>query len=110
MRIINQKNETITEYDYDLEKGKLVNGTFKHKDGTVEKVQIYVLNRPARTVSPKAKISKLKDQLAASDYKVIKCIESYLAGEELPYDINELHQERDSVRKEINKLEEEAKQ
>lgn len=107
MRVINRKNQTITEYD--LTKGKLVNGTMKHKDGTVEKVQIYVPNdsirTPNRKPSNKAKISKLKAQLSATDYKVIKCSECQLIGEPMPYDVAELHAERQSIRDEINKLE-----
>lgn len=106
MRIINQKHETITEYD--LSKGKLVNGTMKHKDGTLEKVQIYVPNKstPNPTVANKAKIQKLKEQLSATDYKVIKCCECYFTGRELPYDTEELHLERQAIRDEINRLEE----
>ena len=107
MRIINQKHETITEYD--LTKGKLVNGKMKHKDGTVEKVQIYVSNdsipNQNRKPSNKAKINKLKAQLSATDYKVIKCSECQLLGEEMPYDVAELHAERQAIRDEINRLE-----
>lgn len=51
-------------------------------------------------------IDILKDALAASDYKVIKCIEAYLCGEEMPYDVQELHEERNSFRERINMLEE----
>ena len=108
MKVINQRNQVITEYD--LELGKLVNGTFKHKDGTVEKVQIYVLNKekPNRVIGNKIKIQKLKKELSNTDYKIIKCIESYLIGEVLPYDINQLHTERQAIRDQINKLEKEV--
>lgn len=50
-------------------------------------------------------IAQLKAELAASDYKVTKCYESSLVGDALPYDIEELHQERQSIRDEINRLE-----
>ena len=43
--------------------------------------------------------------LTDSDYKVIKCIEAYLCGEALPYDIAELHKEREAYRKVINENE-----
>ena len=69
----------------------------------LEDVQVYI---PFIEKTPKEKVNSLKAQLTASDYKIIKCIESYLAGEALPYDINELHAERDSKRAEINRLEE----
>ena len=51
-------------------------------------------------------IDRLKERLAESDYKVIKCMEAYLCGEPLPYDIAELHKERDAQRLTINKFEE----
>lgn len=131
MRVVNTKFETITEYD--LSKGYLRNikapkedaiplGTeivvktikdkeIKRKKRTwnkedLEEVQVYI---PFIEKTPKEKVDSLKTQLSASDYKIIKCMESYLAGEALPYDITELHAERDSKRAEINKLEEEAK-
>lgn len=107
MRIINQRNETITEYD--LTKGKLVKGKMKHSDGTVEEVQIYVpndsiRNRP-REVPASVKIKQLKAKLTATDYKVIKCSECQLAGAPIPYDVAALHAERQAIRDEINKLE-----
>lgn len=50
-------------------------------------------------------IDELKARLAATDYKVIKCMESKLMGKELPYDIVSIHAERQSVRDLINTLE-----
>jgi hypothetical protein len=47
----------------------------------------------------------LENKLKASDYKVIKCYEYSLVGIELPYDINELHAERELIREEIRALE-----
>ena len=52
-----------------------------------------------------ALIEELKQTLADSDYKVIKCYEASLTGETLPYDIEALHEERQAVRDEINRLE-----
>lgn len=51
------------------------------------------------------RIAELKEQLNATDYKIIKCSECSLAGEPLPYDINELHAMRQALRDEINSLE-----
>lgn len=48
-----------------------------------------------------------KEQLAGEDYKVIKCMEAYLRGLPLPYDIDVLGAARDAVRDQINKIEEE---
>ena len=50
-------------------------------------------------------INELKYELTATDYKIIKCSECSLAGEELPYDIVELHAQRQAIRNEINELE-----
>lgn len=50
-------------------------------------------------------IRNAKEELANSDYKIIKCMEAYLCGEELPYNITELHAERNTKRNKINELE-----
>lgn len=55
--------------------------------------------------SPEDQISKLKAQLESTDYKIIKCSEAQLVGEELPYDIAALHAERQTLRDRINELE-----
>lgn len=52
-----------------------------------------------------SRIDELKAELAESDYKVTKCYEASLVGESLPYNITELHRERQSIRDEINRLE-----
>lgn len=41
------------------------------------------------------------------DWKVMKCTEAKLLGEDLPYDLEALHEKRKAVRDEINKLQEE---
>ncbi len=53
----------------------------------------------------KEHIAELKEQLDSTDYKIIKCSECSLAGAELPYDIAELHAQRQAIRDEINELE-----
>lgn len=55
-------------------------------------------------------IRNLECDLTASDYKIIKCYEYSLIGEELPYDIEQLHIERQSIRDEINILKEKLKE
>lgn len=50
-------------------------------------------------------IIELKNKLKSDDYKIIKCYESSLVGEPLPYDIEELHAKRQKIRDEINMLE-----
>ena len=53
---------------------------------------------------------ELEAQLSSSDYKIIKCAESQAAGEELPYDINALHAERQEKRDRINSLDREIEE
>ena len=52
-------------------------------------------------------IECLKSELQESDYKVIKCAEAMTIGEELPYNMTELHKERQALRDKINELESE---
>ena len=49
-------------------------------------------------------IDYLKEKLAETDYRIIKCYEYQLAGLELPYDVQELHTERQAIRDRINLL------
>lgn len=52
------------------------------------------------------KIRELKALLAATDYQIIKCSECQLLGQPMPYDVAELHEQRQAIREKINKLEE----
>lgn len=54
-----------------------------------------------------SQISSLKDQLTASDYKIIKAYEYFLVDKEIEYDIDVVHTERDDLRKQVNALEQE---
>ena len=60
-----------------------------------------IYNKP----SVEEQIASLKNQLSSTDYKIIKCSEAQLLGEELPYDISSLHAERQALRDKINELE-----
>lgn len=53
-------------------------------------------------------IESLKSELQESDYKVIKCAEAMTIGAELPYNMTELHKERQALRDKINELESEV--
>ena len=53
-------------------------------------------------------IESLKSELQESDYKVIKCAEAMAIGAEMPYDVTELHKERQALRDKINELESEV--
>lgn len=96
-----------------------VNRAIEDKDGTHKEVTLQVFNpseemiladgwavyEPPQEDHNLHRITLLKRELSQSDYKVIKCMEATLCGEELPYDIDALHGERDAIRKEINDLE-----
>lgn len=54
---------------------------------------------------PVVTIDELKQQLFDTDYRIIKCYEYQMAGKDLPYDIAELHEVRQSMRDKISELE-----
>lgn len=70
---------------------------FKEEDGKIVLVWKAYPNYEA--------IKDLKEKLASTDYKVIKCNEASLMGEKMPYDIAVVHKERQEIRDEINRLE-----
>lgn len=47
---------------------------------------------------------------ASGDWKIIKCYEAKLLGDDLPYDIDELMAERQKIRDEINEFQEQLKE
>ena len=53
----------------------------------------------------KNQIKALKEELDNTDYKVIKCYEAFLVGEDMPYNAQDLHATRQSIRDNINSLE-----
>lgn len=76
------------------------------EDGTVDVkyYEICEVPEPTEEEIKQARIAELKTELDSTDYKIIKCSECSLAGEELPYDIAELHAQRQALRDEINEL------
>lgn len=58
---------------------------------------------PAEEAAPED--DRAISELAEGDYKVIKCMEAYLCGEPMPYDITLLHAERQALRNIINNAE-----
>ena len=65
----------------------------------------YIEPTPTEEEQRAAEIRRMKRNLDATDYKVIKCLEAVLCGEELPYDIKALHEEREGYRRVINENE-----
>lgn len=75
----------------------------KYRDMTEEELNEYnKLIEETSELTKAQEVEDMKKDLASSDYKVIKCMECYLLGKELPYDINALHEERQIKRDKIN--------
>ena len=55
-----------------------------------------------------SEIERIKSELQESDYKVIKCAEAMAVGAEMPYNVTELHNERQALRDKINEFESEV--
>lgn len=98
--------ESLPPYEYDSLKQqscKLVDGNWildeEHYNQLVSEFE-------ARKVEQQKQleIAQLQKQLDDTDYKIIKCQEYSLAGLELPYDIEQLHNERQALRDKINEL------
>lgn len=81
-----------SEANEELAKREAYNGEYTIEDDGIEP-------------TVEEQITSLKEQLSSTDYKIIKCSEAQLVGEELPYDIAELHTERQALRDKINELE-----
>lgn len=76
-------------------------------ENDVRRFQIQEVPEPTEEETKQRRIAELKAELDSTDYKIIKCSECSLAGVELPYDIVALHTQRQAIRDEINRLENE---
>lgn len=84
-----------------VKSGQIAVDSFRIIDGKV--VQLWEIKKDPEAIN--GQIADLKQLLSESDYKVTKCYECSLVDERLPYDIEELHKERQAIRDEINRLE-----
>ena len=64
---------------------------------------------PTEKEKTQQEIWDLKEKLSETDYKILKCSEASLLGQELPYDLDAVVSERDGWRAQINELEEKLK-
>lgn len=55
-------------------------------------------------------IEKIRELLSESDYKITKAYEYFLVGKKVDYDVEDLHNERQSLRDQINDLESKIKE
>ena len=85
--------------------GYITKDSFAIVDGKV--VQSWETKIDPETI--KAQIDELKQQLSATDYKVIKYYEFVIADDNCEayadYEMKKLHEERQAIRAEINRLE-----
>ena len=82
-----------------IKNGKISNGKFVKENGLTlinpskEKMlelgwEVY---RTDEQEEYEKEIGQLKEELSTTDYRIIKCSEASLLGEELPYNASELH-------------------
>ena len=64
---------------------------------------------PTEKEKTQQEIWLLKSKLNETDYKILKCSEASLLGQEMPYDLDAVVAERDEWRAQINALEEKLK-
>lgn len=74
--------------------------SFEIKDGKV--VQLWTVKTDPVLIQNQ--IEELKEQLSSTDYMITKCMEASLVGKPLPYDIESIHAERQTIRDEINRI------
>ena len=74
-------------------------------NGIIREVEDYQPTADELRQEKLAEIEQLKAQLASTDYKVVKISECLAIGSEMPYNAQELHQQRQAIRDRINQLE-----
>lgn len=74
---------------------------FEETETSIVVSYIVVENHPDKV---NAEIKYLKTTLSDDDYKITKCQEYALAGLPLPYNITQLHADREELRARINEL------
>ena len=90
---------------------KFENGKFVFDPAKWAKVQAERIKAEAERVALaliekiRAEIAEFKEELASTDYQIIKCFEYSLMKKELPYDLDSLHAKRQTMRDKINELE-----
>lgn len=72
-----------------------------------EEVYIKKMHFYDEMMEKKMELSSLEKQLSDGDYKIIKSYEYSLMNIEIPYDMEQLHSERQNIRDRINSLREE---
>ena len=81
---------------------------YQYLDGelVLDEVKLKELKGEEEQKAKAEQIAELKQELASTDYQIIKCSECQLLGQDMPYDVAELHENRQAIRDKINELEE----
>lgn len=114
MRVIDTAGKTLTQYD--VTAGTLISVKAIREDAlpidnckkfawAQEDYEDALMYIPHRILTPAQQIQNLKEQLASTDYRVLKCSECQLLGQAMPYDVAELFAQRQALRDQINRLE-----
>jgi len=91
----------LTKFFNNLENLEYINSNIVITEQNEQKTQMTnILN---------GKILNLRNYLKETDYKIIKCYETFMRQQPLPYNLEELSAQRDAWRAEINQLEEDLK-
>lgn len=75
------------------------------EEGWLPYVEPEVSAEEEERINLEAEVEELKNKLSSTDYKVIKCMEAMMVGGEMPYDMAELHAERQRLRDRVNEIE-----
>lgn len=92
---------------YKFENGKFVFDPMKWAALQAERIKEEAERAAIAAIEKiREEIKEFKENLESTDYQIIKCFEYSLLNIELPYDLEKLHTERQTMRDKINALEE----
>ena len=100
---MNMKQRTIRR----LERMIIIDAGVEREATAEEEAYIKKMHFYDEMMEKKMELSSLEKQLSDGDYKIIKSYECSLMNIEIPYDIEQLHSERQNIRDRINSLREE---
>lgn len=100
---MNMKQRTIRR----LEQMIIIDAGVEREATAEEEVYIKKMHFYDEMMEKKMELSSLEKQLSDGDYKIIKSYEYSLMNIEIPYDMEQLHSERQNIRDRINSLREE---
>lgn len=81
-------------------------GAYRYIDGALalDEDKLAEMLATEKRAENAVEVSRLKAEIAATDYQIIKCSECALLGEPMPYDVAKLHERRQAIRDAINAL------